>query len=64
MAEEAKRTRMNLSQGAKGTFTMDVTTEYPTPQEAGDRLGEAVDIIRKVAADKGLVLVQAAVEVK
>jgi len=64
MAEEAKRTRMNLSQGAKGTFTMDVTTEYPSPQEAGDKLAESIDIVRKVAADKGIVLVTPVVEVK
>lgn len=51
------RTRMNLSQTAKGTWQIDVTAEYPTPEETAQNLGKAIDAARKVVQDKELTLV-------
>ncbi len=57
MPEQIGRTRMNMSQTAKGTWQLDVTAEYPTPEETAENLGKAIDAARKVAESKGLTLV-------
>ena len=59
MENTVGRTRMNLSQGAKGTWQIDVTAEYPTPEETAKQLAIAIDAVKQVAADKQLPLVQA-----
>lgn len=48
---------MNMSQTAKGTWQLDVTAEYPTPEETAENLGKAIDAARKVAESKELTLV-------
>ncbi len=60
MAEGSnKRTRMNVSLTAKGLAQYDVTAEYDTPEESAEQLGKAIDLVKKVCADKGLQLVTA-----
>ena len=51
------RTRINLSQTAKGLIQFEVTVEYPTPEESAEKLGRAIDRVREVAKAKGLRLV-------
>ena len=60
MAENIGRTRMNLSQTAKGTWQAEVTSEYSTPEESAANLAKALDQVRDVAQQKGLQLVSVA----
>jgi hypothetical protein len=55
MENEAKRTRMNVSISAKGAAQWDVTAEYPTPEESAKNLSEAIDQVRMIIKEKGLV---------
>ena len=48
------RTRLNFKQTAKGAGQMDVTTEAPTVEEASKMMGEAIDSLRKIFAEKGI----------
>ena len=48
------RTRINLSQTAKGLVTFDITAEYDTPDESIKMLGLAVDKVKALIAEKGL----------
>lgn len=52
--ENNTRTRINLSQTAKGLVTFDITTEYDTPEKSIKMLGKAVDQVRALIAEKGL----------
>ena len=52
--ESNTRTRINLSQTAKGLITFDITAEYDTPEKSIEMLGKAVDQVRALIADKGL----------
>jgi hypothetical protein len=54
------RVRMNLSQNAKGLVQFDITAEYPTPEEASEALGKAVDLARATCGAKGLKLADSA----
>ena len=52
--ENNTRTRINLSQTAKGFVTFDITAEYDTPEKSIEMLGKAVDQVRALIAAKGL----------
>lgn len=52
--ESNTRTRINLSQTAKGLVTFDITAEYDTPEKSIEMLGKAVDQVRALIAEKGL----------
>jgi hypothetical protein len=49
---------MNLSQGAKGTWQIDVTAEYETPELTAIHLSRAIDQVKKIVEEKKLPLVQ------
>jgi tripartite-type tricarboxylate transporter receptor subunit TctC len=53
--EETKRTRMNVNLTAKGQAQWDVTAEYATPEETKAALSAAIDAVREVIREKGLV---------
>jgi hypothetical protein len=55
MDETIKRTRMNIGITAKGQAQWDATAEYGTPEETAKNLGEAIDKIRQIIKDKGLI---------
>lgn len=48
------RVRLNFKQTAKGAGQMDITAEAPTVEEASKMMGEAVDSLRKIFAEKGI----------
>ncbi|KKM52076.1 hypothetical protein LCGC14_1555150 [marine sediment metagenome] len=48
------RVRLGVKQNAKGLIQMDITTEAPTVDEAGDLLSGAIDRLKKEAKEKGL----------
>ena len=48
------RVRLGVKQNAKGYIQMDITTEAPTVDEAGDLLSGAIDRLKKEAKEKGL----------
>ena len=50
------RTRINMSQSAKGVWQIEVTAEYSTPEESAKNLADTIDRARKVAEEKGLPL--------
>jgi len=52
--ETNTRTRINLSQTAKGLVTFDITAEYDSPEKTIEMLGKAVDQVRALIAEKGL----------
>lgn len=52
--ETSTRVRMNLSLTAKGKVQWDITSEFPTVEDAAENLSKAIDSVRKVIADKGL----------
>ncbi len=52
--ESNTRTRINLSQTAKGYITFDITAEYDTPEKSIEMLGKAVDQVKALIAEKGL----------
>lgn len=52
--ETNTRTRMNLSLTSKGLVQWDCTAEYDTPELAAENLSKAIDLVKKVIADKGL----------
>ena len=56
MENTVGRTRINMSQSAKGTWQMDITSEYATPEESAANMAKAIDEARKVAENKGLAL--------
>lgn len=51
------RTRINMSQTAKGLWQIDVTAEYDTPEQTASALSDAIERARGVAEEKGLQLV-------
>jgi hypothetical protein len=59
-ATNESRVRINLAQGAKGDVKFDITAEFPSVAESEKALGEAVDAARRVCAEKGLKLADAA----
>lgn len=50
------RTRINLSQTAKGPYQLEVTAEYDTPEEALKALDAAFEGAKKLCEDKGIPL--------
>ena len=60
MIDVAKRTRMNLSQTAKGLYQIEVTAEYETPELTAENLAKAIDLAKQVCAEKGLPMVTTA----
>ena len=48
------RVRINLSQTAKGLVSFDVTSEFPTVEEAKENLSRAIDEVRALVKEKGL----------
>ena len=53
------RTRINFAQDAKSFVKLDITTEYATPEESAKMMGEAIDVARQTAKDKGLKMLEA-----
>ena len=49
------RVRINLTQSSKGAVQMEITSEFPTVAEASDNLALAIDEVRAVLKEKGLV---------
>lgn len=58
--ETTKRTRFNFGMNAKGFVQMDITCEYETPEQAAEESRKAIDLYKKVCAEKGLKLADAA----
>lgn len=54
---EVQRTRINLSQNAKGLYQLEVTSEYPTPEEAVAKLGQTVDLVHLMGKERGWLFV-------
>lgn len=52
--ESNTRTRINLSQNAKGLISFDITAEYDTPEKSIEMLGKTVDLVRALIKEKGL----------
>lgn len=50
------RCRMNFGMNAKGLVQMDITSEYPTPEEAAEQASKAIDLYKQVCAEKGLTI--------
>lgn len=55
--ESDLRVRMNLEQNSKGTFQMDVTVESSSVEESKAKMAEAIDALKDVCKQKGLLLV-------
>jgi hypothetical protein len=52
--ETNTRTRIKLSQTAKGLIQYEISAEYDTPEKSIEMLGKAVDQVRALIAEKGL----------
>ena len=51
----SSRVRFNLSITAKGLVQWDITSEFPSVLESKDNLSLAIDEVRALIKDKGLV---------
>ena len=49
------RVRLNVSTTAKGLVQFDITSEFPTLAESKDNLSLALDQVRALIKEKGLV---------
>lgn len=56
-----QRVRINLAQSAKGTVQFDITSEFPDVDQAVMNLGLAVDRVRNLCTEKGLIMAGAGV---
>lgn len=54
VAESNTRTRIKLSQTAKGLVQWEISTEYDSPEKSREMLGKAVDQVKALIAEKGL----------
>ena len=60
MPEETKveetntRTRIKLSQTAKGLIQYEISSEYDTPEKSVEMLGKAIDQVKALIKEKGL----------
>ena len=54
------RVRINLAQGAKGDVKFDITSEYPNEDDAVIHLGNAIEKVKQLCAEKGLRLADSA----
>lgn len=52
--ESNTRTRIKLSQTAKGLVQYEVSAEYDTPEKSAEELSKAIDLIKNLIAEKGL----------
>lgn len=52
--ETNTRTRIKLSQTAKGLIQYEISAEYDTPEKSIEMLGKAVDQVRALISEKGL----------
>ena len=59
--ETNTRTRIKLSQTAKGLIQYEISAEYDTPEKSIEMLGKAVDQVKALIAAKGLKSVDEAV---
>ena len=57
VSESNTRTRINLSQTARGYVTFDITAEYDTPEKSVEMLGKAIDQVKALIKEKGLLSV-------
>lgn len=58
-ATNEQRVRINLAQGAKGDVKFDITSEFPNEDDAIAHLGNAIDKVKALCAEKGLKLADA-----
>jgi hypothetical protein len=58
-ATSESRVRINLSQGAKGDVKFDITSEFPNEDDAILHLGNAIDKVKSLCAEKNLKLADA-----
>lgn len=54
VTETNTRTRIKLTQTAKGLIQFEISAEYDTPEKSIEMLGKAVDQVRALIAEKGL----------
>lgn len=52
--ESNSRTRIKLSQTAKGLVQYEISTEYDTPEKSIEMLGKTIDQVRLLIAEKNL----------
>ena len=52
--ESNTRTRIKLSQTAKGLIQYEISTEYDSPEKSIEMLGKAVDQVKALITEKGL----------
>lgn len=48
--------KLSLSLTAKGLVQFDITSEFPTLEDASKNLAGAIDEVKKIVAEKGLKL--------
>ena len=53
-SETNTRTRIKISQTAKGLVQWEVSSEYDTPEKSAEMLGKTVDLVKALIAEKGL----------
>lgn len=53
-SESNTRTRIKLSQTAKGLVQYEITAEYDTPEKSIEMLGKAIDQVKALIKEKGL----------
>ena len=51
-----QRVRMNFGMNAKGLVQLDITVEFPTPEQAEEAARKAFDTYRAICTEKGLKL--------
>lgn len=54
VTETNTRTRIKLTQTAKGLIQFEISAEYDTPEKSIEMLGKAVDQVRALISEKGL----------
>ena len=54
VTETNTRTRVKLTQSAKGLIQWEITAEYDTPEKSIEMLGKTVDQVKALIAEKGL----------
>lgn len=55
-AQPAERTKMKLSQSAKGVYQIEVTAEYGDTERSAEELERAVQRMKEIAERNGLTL--------
>lgn len=56
--ETNTRTRIKLSQNAKGLIQWEISAEYDTPEKSTEMLGKTIDLVKSLIAEKGLKAVE------